>query len=233
MKNALVRQSSICLLFVVCQPNTLCSQVARRPSKPAAAGPEPRIIGPNEAPQSCPEAKAIPQPKNEQELADAVKKLTDELAKSGRFSGSIFLLVDGEATVNGGWGEANRETQAANTPETAYDTGSIGKLCTQIAILQLLDAGKLTLNDPIAKYLPDYPDPDIARKVTIRQLLLHQSGIPDFLSHVRPDTKLDSISELKDFLPLFIHQPLEFEPGTAQRYSSSGYIVLGSVIEAV
>src|SRR5262245_57268490 len=131
MKNALVRQSSICLLFVVCQANTLFAQVPGGSSKPAPAGPVRRIIGPNEAPQPFPEAKAIPQPKNEQELADAVKKLTDELAKSGRFSGSIFLSVDGKATVNGGWGEANRETQAANTPETVYDIGSIGKLLTQ------------------------------------------------------------------------------------------------------
>lgn len=192
-----------------------------------------RIIGPGEAPQPFPEAKAITQPRNNEELAAAIKKLADQLAKSSRFSGSIFLAAEGKTLVDGAWGEADRKNKTANTADTAYDVGSIGKLFTQIAALQLSDNGKLGFDEPIAKYLPTYPDREVAEKVTVRQLLLHQSGIPDIFSHVTPDTKIESITELKDFLPLFVHKPLDFEPGSAKRYSSSGYIVLGLIIEAI
>ena len=183
-------------------------------------------------PPSFPEAKAIAQPKNDEELGAAVKKLADTLAASGRFTGSILVAVDGKALVNGAWGEADRERRIANTPETAYDVGSIGKLFTQIAILQLLEKGKLSPDDTFGKYLTTFPDPDIASKVTIRQLLLHSSGMGDIFDQPGSE-KLGSMMELKDFLPLFAHKPLAFAPGSRTLYSNAGYIVLGMVVEAV
>lgn len=198
-----------------------------------AAGPVKRMIGPGNAPQPFPEAKTISQPTNDKELAAAIQKLGDELASSGRFSGSVLLAVEGKPLSDGAWGEADRSAKVRNTTDTAYDVGSIGKLFTQIAILQLAERGKLSLDDTIGKYLPDYPDKGIAAKVTIRELLQHSSGIPDFLSRVTPEMKIESIVDLKDFLPLFAQQPVEFEPGSANRYSNSGYIILGLVIEAI
>jgi len=203
------------------------------PNEKSPGPPIRRILGPGEAPQPFPESKAIAQPKNNEELAVAIKRLADELVKSARFSGSIFLAADGKTLVDGGWGEADRKSKTVNTTDTAFDVGSIGKLFTQIAVLQLTEIGKLGLDEPIGKYLATYPDSEVAGKVTTRPLLLHKSGIPDFFSHVTPETKLESIIELKDFLPLFVHKPLDFEPGSAQRYSSSGYILLGLLIEAV
>jgi CubicO group peptidase (beta-lactamase class C family) len=183
-------------------------------------------------PPPLPEAKAIPQPKNDEELAAAINKLAETLASSGRFSGSILVAADGKALVDGAWGDADREQRIGNTPETAYDVGSIGKLFTQIAILQLLEKGKLSLDDTFGKYLTDYPDPDIAGKVTIRQLLLHTSGMGDIFDQPGSEN-VGSMTELKDFLPLFAHKPLEFEPGSGNHYSNAGYIVLGMVVEAV
>jgi D-alanyl-D-alanine carboxypeptidase len=246
------RRNFVLSLLVICSAHSLFAQTLSQsitiPQSPAGPG-RPgnvhnqdeklpsasgrRIIGPGEAPQVFPEAKAIAQPTNDEELAASTKKLADELAKSGRFSGSIFLASDGKALVNNAWGLLDEKAKIVSTPETAYDVGSIGKLFTQIAILQLGDEGKLNLDDPIAKYVRDYPDPEIAQKVTVRQLLLHKSGIPDFLGNITQEVKLDSITEVKDFLPLFVHQPLNFEPGSAQRYSNSGYIILGLAIEAV
>ncbi|MEO5722075.1 MAG: serine hydrolase domain-containing protein [Chthoniobacterales bacterium] len=184
-------------------------------------------------PEAFPEARAIPQPKNEEELAAAIKKLAGELAMAGRFSGSILLAVEGKKLVDEAWGTANRAEKIANTPETAYDVGSIGKLFTQIALLQLEEAGKLKLDDPLGKSLPDYPNREVATKVTLDQLLRHRSGIADIFAHVTPEMKLNSRRDLKDFLPLFTEQPLDFAPGSSERYSSSGYIVLGLVIEAL
>ena len=253
------KQTVVLIFLVICSPNFLFAQGTRivpnqspndaqspkaNSVRDGKAGtqvvdgkspgePQRRVIGPGQPPQPFPEAKAISQPKNNEELEVAIKKLADQLAKSGRFSGSIFFAADGKALVNDAWGEADRNSKTSNAPDTAYDTGSIGKLFTQIAAVQLAEAGKLDFEDPIGKYLPDYPDTAIAKKVTINQLLLHSSGIPDFLNNVTPGTKLESILALKDFLPLFAHKPLEFDPGSAKRYSNSGYIVLGLVIEAV
>ena len=189
----------------------------------------PKMSGP---PQPFPEAMAIAPPKNTEELKSATEELAHKLSAAGRFSGSVLLAVDGRAVVENGWGDADRKLKTTNTAETAYDVGSIGKLFTQIAILQLLDAGKLTLNDPFAKYLPDYPNHEISEKVTIRQLLLHTSGMGDFLDSVTPETNLSALRELKDFLPLFDQKPLAFPPGTQVQYSNAGYIVLGMVVEA-
>lgn len=198
---------------------------------PGPGQPGMHLRGPG-GPPPLPEAKAIPQPKNDKELAAAIKKLADTLASSGRFSGSILVAADGKRLVDGAWGEADREQRIANTPETAYDVGSIGKLFTQIAILQLLEKGKLSLDDTFGKYLTDYPDPDIAGKVTIRQLLAHSSGMGDIFDQSGSEN-LGSITELKGFLPLFAHKPLAFEPGSKNLYSNAGYVVLGMVVEAV
>lgn len=198
------------------------------------AGGAPRLIrGPGGQPEPFPEAKQIAQPKSDNELAVAIRKLGNELAASGKFSGSVLVAVDGKTLIDDAWGEADREHKVANKPETSYDVGSIGKLFTQIAILQLLDAGKLKLDDTFGKYLTNYPNQGIASKVTIRQLLLHSSGMPDVFDRVTPDMNFKSMRELKDFLPLFAEKPLEFVPGSANRYSSAGYIVLGLIIEAV
>lgn len=191
------------------------------------------IGGPGGAPEISPKAKAMPQPKNDAELAASVKALAGTLAAAGRFSGSIYLAKDGAALVDGAWGLADQEQKIPNTPDTAYDTGSIGKLFTQVAVLQLTEQGELGLDDPIGKYLKDYPSSEIAAKVTIRQLLLHTSGLGDIFDHITPDTNLAGMTELKDFLPLFGNRPLEFDPGTRNRYSNAGYVVLGLVIEAV
>ena len=189
--------------------------------------------GPNGPPQPFLEAKRIAQPKDDAELAAAIKQLAGELASTGRFSGSVLLAVDGKPIVDSAWGDADRSQKVANTSEIAYDVGSVGKLFTQIAILQLMDAGKLKLDDPFGKYVTSYPNQEVAEKVTIRQLLLHTSGMGDFLEAITPKTDLSSLRQLKDFLPLFADKPLEFPPGSQPHYSNSGYVVLGLVIEAV
>jgi D-alanyl-D-alanine carboxypeptidase len=199
-------------------------------SAPTRRMPGPGMGGPS---QPFPEAKNIAQPKNDSELAAAIKQLAGELSSSGKFSGSVLLAVDGKPLVESAWGDANREHEVPNTLETSFDIGSLGKLFTQIAILQLVDAGKLSLDEFFGKYLPNYPNRDIAAKVTIRQLLLHTSGMGDIFDSITPKTDLSSLRQLKDFLPLFANKPLEFEPGSQPHYSNAGYVVLGLVIEAV
>ncbi|MEY2482841.1 MAG: hypothetical protein QOK24_1369 [Verrucomicrobiota bacterium] len=220
---------------VIFTSNILQAQTAL-PSMPASPLPH-RVEAPGPGapprPEPLAEAKLIPQPKNDQELAAAIKRLGDDLAASGRFSGSILLAVEGKLLLNDAWGEANRQTRVPNTSDTSYDVGSIGKQFTQIAILQLAEAGKVSLDETFGKYLTTYPNSEIAGKVTIRQLLGHNSGMGDFFANITPETDLNSLRQLKDYLPLFGQTPLEFEPGAQTRYSNTGYIVLGMVVEAV
>ena len=195
---------------------------ARRPGGPGMLKPEP-----------FPEAKEIATPRNETELAEAIKNLGDKVAAAGRFSGSVLVAVDGKPLVEKAWGMADRARKIANTTETAFDIGSLGKLFTQIAILQLVEAGKLSLDEFFGKYLPDYPNTEIANKVTLRQLLQHTSGMGDFADPATREAKAGSLRTVKDFVPLFANEPLAFAPGSQMKYSNAGYMVLGRVIEAV
>ena len=107
-------------------------------------------------PEPFPDAKEITPPKNETELAAAIGKLGDKVAAAGRFSGAVLLAIDGKPLIEKAWGLADRDRKIAKTSETAFDIGSLGKLITQVAILRLVDAGKLSLDEPFGEYLPDY-----------------------------------------------------------------------------
>jgi D-alanyl-D-alanine carboxypeptidase len=184
-------------------------------------------------PEPFPEAKGIAPPKNETELAAAVEKLGNQVAAAGRFSGSVLVALNGKPLIEKAWGLADRDRHVSNTSETSFDVGSLGKLVTQIAILQLLEAGKLSLDEPFGKYLTDYPNRDVADKVTLRQLLVHTGGMGDIADAATLEAKAGSLRTLKDFLPLFANDALAFPPGSQMRYSNAGYVVLGRVIEAV
>lgn len=106
-----------------------------------------------------------------------MKPSLDSLAKSGQFSGVVLLAKNGVPAFQQAYGMADRERRVANTPETAFNLGSINKVFTQIAILQLRAAGKLDLDSTLAVYWPEYPNKEVARRVTIRQLMRHTSGI--------------------------------------------------------
>ncbi len=166
--------------------------------------------------------------------AEFVQRLTislDSLAKAGQFSGVAVVAKNGVPVFQRAYGMADRERGVANNPETAFNLGSINKIFTQIAILQLRAAGKLDLDSTLATYWPDYPNREVARKITIRQLMRHTSGIGGNIFDPPVGGKRNDIRTLKDYLPLFVNQPLAFEPGTRNAYSNAGYVVLGLVIE--
>jgi CubicO group peptidase (beta-lactamase class C family) len=117
-----------------------------------------------------------------------------------------------------------------NNVETAFNLGSINKFFTEIAIRQLASRGKLDLDSTLARYWPDYPNPPV-RRVTIRQLLEHRSGIGGNIFAAPAGGKRSDIRKLADFLPLFVNEPMQFEPGSQQRYSNAGFVVLGLLIE--
>jgi D-alanyl-D-alanine carboxypeptidase len=163
--------------------------------------------------------------------AEAAKFLRAR-AEQGKFSGVALIAKDGKPFFFEAYGLANRDFGIANRTDTKFNLGSINKLFTQTAIAQLAAAGKLSLSDTVRKLLPDYPSP-VADRITVQQLLTMSSGLGDFFGPRYDATPKSKLRSLADYLPLFVNEPLLFEPGTSRKYSNAGYIVLGLIIEKV
>jgi len=148
-----------------------------------------------------------------------------------RFMGSVLVARDGKTLLDKGYGFANLEWQVPNTPTTKFRLGSITKQFTAASILLLEERGKLKIEDPVKKYMPDAPA--AWDKVTIFHLLTHTSGIPSFTGfpdYPKREWETMTPQQLVDW---FRDKPLEFEPGTKWNYSNSGYVLLGYLIEKI
>jgi D-alanyl-D-alanine carboxypeptidase len=179
-----------------------------------------------------PEEITVPEPKsNEKEFVSAVRAFLDEKTRADVFSGVVLVAKDARVLFHEAYGLADRDAKVPNKKDTKFNLGSINKNFTRVAIQQLARQGRLSLDDTIKRFLPDYPNADAAAKVTIRHLLNMTSGIGDFFGSRYDATPKEKIRTLQDYLPLFADLPLEFEPGTANKYSNGGYVVLGLIIE--
>jgi D-alanyl-D-alanine carboxypeptidase len=167
--------------------------------------------------------------------ADALSALAaraDRLAGEDEFSGAVLIAKDGRVLFSRAYGLADRNRRIPNTIRTRFHIGSMNKMLTAVAILQLVEAGKVKLTAPLATYLPGYPNRDVATKVTIRHLLTHTGGTgdifgPDFDAHRK------ELRALADYVKLYGKRGPEFEPGSRWAYSNYGFILLGVVIEKV
>src|SRR5579872_1734842 len=174
---------------------------------------------------------AIPRLKEAAALA-ALTARADELAKKDEFSGVVLVARHGQVVLQKAWGLANRETKTANTLDTRFRIGSMNKMFTMVSTLQLVEAGKLSLDDTIGKILPDYPNQDVASRVTVRNLLTHTGGTGDIFG---PDFEKNRLTlrEHGDYLKLYGARGLDHEPGAEFRYSNYGFVLLGAIIEKV
>jgi D-alanyl-D-alanine carboxypeptidase len=170
---------------------------------------------------------------SDSELVQAVHQYLDDRVRADEFSGVVLIAKNGRALFSEAYGMADKEKRIPNRLDTKFNIGSINKIFTSMAIHQLEQQGKLSLDDPIKKYLPDYPNKEAADHVTIRQLLDMTSGIGDIFGDRYEATPKERLRTIKDFLPLFADKPLEFKPGSQHRYSNGGYVVLGAIIEQV
>jgi D-alanyl-D-alanine carboxypeptidase len=174
-----------------------------------------------------------PPPMTEQEALTALDRAVGQAVEADEFSGTVLVARRGKTVLLKAWGLASKEFGVPNRPDTRFNLGSINKIFTRIAVAQLIEKGKLSLDDTIGKYLPDYPNRDAAGKVTIRQLLEMQSGIGDFFGARFDATPKNRFRNNADFLPMFADQPLAFSPGTQRQYSNGSYVVLGETIARV
>lgn len=167
---------------------------------------------------------------------DAVAAAVDAYARAAEavqhFQGVVLVARDGKPLLEKGYGLADRELAVPNTPATKFLIGSVTKQFTAAAILQLQEQGKLSVQDPIAKYLPNWPKPN-GDRITIHQLLSHTSGLPNYTDDAALMARRTLDLSPEELCATFQDKPLDFEPGTGWAYSNSGYVVLGRIIEAV
>jgi CubicO group peptidase (beta-lactamase class C family) len=148
------------------------------------------------------------------------------------FSGSILIAKDGVPLFSKGYGMANYEHRVPNTTSTVFQIGSLTKQFTSMAIMQLVEQGKLSVTDSIAKYIDNCPD--AWKNITIKNLLTHTSGIVNVSSLPDWDDyhSIQSYSK-EQLLDLYRNKPLQFKPGEKHKYSNSNYHLLGNIIERI
>lgn len=162
--------------------------------------------------------------------SDSVDAFVREFMRSRKIPGAaITVLRNGRAVMTAGYGIANLEMDVGVSAHTVFEIGSMTKQFTATAVLMLVDAGRLSLEDSLAQYIPDLPD--AWRGIRLRHLLRHTSGLHDW----EGDSAFSFRRQysLREFISFVARHPLDFEPGTRFNYTNSAYPLLGAVVEKV
>jgi len=173
----------------------------------------------------CSEVRAAP--------ADRVEKidqLMSTLFERGQFNGAVLVAEKGEIIYRKAFGKANFQTEADFTPETPSNIGSVTKQFAAMAIMILAERNKLTYDDSVSKYIPEFSSTAHFSRITLRHLLTHTSGIPDYGDLGIEDSGLDQKGLIAALLQ---REDTLAEPGLKYRYSNPGYALLGIVVERV
>ena len=165
-----------------------------------------------------------------EEAAALTAQRVDLLAKEDLFSGVVLVTRGDKVVLERAAGYSDREAKRPNTLDTRFRIGSMNKMFTSVAILQLVDQRKISLDDTVGKYIPDYPAKDVAAKVKIRHLLTHTGGTGDIFGPDFAKKRLE-LKTLDDYYQLYGGRALDVEPGYEFRYSNYGYILLGLIAE--
>ncbi|HET9097238.1 MAG TPA: serine hydrolase domain-containing protein [Candidatus Baltobacteraceae bacterium] len=168
---------------------------------------------------------------SERPLIAALRTKLQQDSAAGRFSGAALLAKDGVPVFEQAYGLADRAKKIPNTLNTRFRLGSMNKMFTAVAVMQLVQAGKIDLQKPFGTYLPDYPNKELASKATIHELLTHTGGTGDFFGPQFDKHRLQ-LRTLDDYVKLYGKRGF-VSPQGAYQYSNYGYILLGVVIEKV
>lgn len=173
----------------------------------------------------CAVARAMPA----NETAE-IDELMSTMYQRGQFNGAILVAVQGNAIYRKGFGKSNFQTGADFTPETPSNIGSVTKQFTAMSIMMLAERGKLSYDDPLSKYIPEFSRSAHLSQITLRQLLNHTSGIPDYGDLGMDDSGLDQQSLIAALLK---KDDFFAKAGLKYRYSNPGYALLAIVVERV
>ncbi len=185
------------------------------------------------------QARAVPRPDEfalprltESELVAALRARLEKDTAADRFAGAVMVARDGRTVFASAYGLADREKKVPNALDTRFRIGSMNKMFTATSVLQLVQSGKLKLDDPLGTYLTDYPNKDVATKVTIHHLLTHSGGTGDIFGPAYDAHRLE-LRTLQDYVKLYGERGPSFEPGSQWDYSNYGMLLLGVVVEKV
>jgi D-alanyl-D-alanine carboxypeptidase len=171
-------------------------------------------------------------PLAESELPGAVRAEIDRRVAADRFTGAVLIMKGARRVFAGAAGLADRTRAIPNRLDTRFRNGSMNKMFTAVAVLSLVQAGKLSLQDPIGKHLPDLPNAAQAANVTVHHLLTHTGGTGDFFGPDFFEHRLE-LRTHQDYVRRYGARDPLFEPGSRWMYSNYGFILLGAVIERV
>ncbi|OPZ94549.1 MAG: Penicillin-binding protein 4* [Firmicutes bacterium ADurb.Bin419] len=163
-------------------------------------------------------------------VAQNLDEYLEALEKNRKFHGSVLVAKEGKILLDKGYGNANYEQGIENTSKTTFPIGSVTKQFTAMAVMQLYEKGLLTLEDKLSNYITDFPG---AETITIKQLLTHTSGIVSYTEMQEFLTSMPEDMSLEYLINMVKEKTLEFEPGTKWKYSNTGYIILGYIVEKV
>ncbi|MBP2702218.1 beta-lactamase family protein [Microbispora sp. RL4-1S] len=175
-------------------------------------------------------------PGRRDQISAAMRAYLQDLAAKNKFTGSVLAVRDGEVLVRFAAGEADEARHIPNRPGTVYRLASVTKQFTSMLVLKLRDRGLLELDDPICPYLvPEYISscPADWEPITIREIVNHTSGIPDIQGFPDFYARLSEPTTTRRLIARFVDKPLDFPPGTSWKYSNSGYILAGAIIQSV
>lgn len=164
------------------------------------------------------------------DLAAKVDAYVQPFVESNNFSGVILIAQGNKVLVRKAYGLANYELGVANTPDTKFQIASVSKSFTALAILLLEERGKLSVSDPLSRYIPDYPN---GEKITLHHLLTHTSGIPNINAMPEYTQKSRFPATTAQLVEIFKNKPADFAPGARYSYSNSNYNLLAFILEKV
>lgn len=162
--------------------------------------------------------------------AEQLDRVCRDMFPDGEPGAAVLVMMGDRVVFDRGYGVADIDTKAPVDGDTFFNIASVSKQFTAVAVMQLAEAGKLSLDDSVSKYYPDF-QADFWNRITIRQLLSHCSGIPDARAYPRAVKIVGDEALSMEYMYTLDH--LNFEPGTAYEYINPTFVLLGAIVEQV
>jgi CubicO group peptidase (beta-lactamase class C family) len=191
-----------------------------------------RLVGFTISMARLPSDLANGEPLSPDQIAEQLGAYVEQLAGDDQFSGTLLLAKDGKVLVTKSMGTANRDFNVPVTLDTKFNLGSMNKMMTAVACLQLVEAGKLSLDSPVSQFLDDDWLPNVDKtKIQLKHLLTHSSGLGSYFTDEWDRSSRALYRSIDDWKPICQAETLSFEPGTNWMYSNTGMLIAGAIVE--